>query len=97
MELLVQANEIVRFPGACARPAGYAAAGQYLLDRADLLIALWDGQPAQGEGGTGALVAAARQRRLPIAWIKTHNYKPGHPHPPTIIPQGGVIFENIEE
>ena len=62
---------------------------------ADLLIALWDGQPAQGEGSTGALVAAARERRLPIAWIKTHNYKPGYAQPLMVAPQGAVILENF--
>jgi hypothetical protein len=95
LKLLAQADEIVRFPVAATRPAGYAAAGHYLLNHCDLLVALWDGQPAQGDGGTGAVVAAARQLRLPIAWIYTHNHKAGYAHPPSAKPQGAVIFENF--
>lgn len=94
-DLLAQADEIVRFPNTATRPAGYAVAGDYLLDHCDLLIALWDGQPAQGEGGTGAVVAGARRRGLPIAWIYTHNYKPGYTQPPITKPQGAVVFENF--
>lgn len=94
-DLLAQADEIVRFPHAATRPAGYAVAGDYLLDHCDLLIALWDGQPAHGEGGTGAVVAGARRRGLPIAWIYTHNDKPGYIQPSITKPQGAVVFENF--
>ncbi len=96
-DLLAQADEIVRFPDFVERPVGYAVAGDYLLAHADLLITLWDGQPAQGNGGTGAVVAAARQRRMPIIWIYTHNHKPGVDHPPTLKAQGEVVFENFVE
>jgi len=95
LDLLAQADEIIRFPAVSTRPAGYAAAGHYMLDHCDLLIALWDGQPAHGDGGTGTVVASARQQRLPIAWIYTHNHKPGYEHPPMTTPQGAVIFENF--
>lgn len=95
LDLLAQADEIVRFPADIGRPNGYAAASDYLLDHCDLLIALWDGEPAQGDGGTGNVVAAARQLGLPIAWIYTHNHKPGYPHPPPTRPQGAVIFEHV--
>lgn len=94
-ELLARADEIVRFPDTATRPAGYAVAGEYLLDHCDLLITLWDGQPAQGEGGTGAVVAGARQRGLPIVWIYTHNHKPGYSPPSISKAQGAVIFENF--
>ena len=51
------------------REAAYAAAGLAVLDRCDLLIALWDGMPARGPGGTGDQVAEARARALPLVWI----------------------------
>lgn len=33
-----------------------------VLDRADVLVAVWDEQCAQGQGGTAAIVAQARKR-----------------------------------
>jgi hypothetical protein len=43
------------------RPAAYLRAGLAMVDRIDVLIALWDGAPARGVGGTADVVAAARQ------------------------------------
>lgn len=40
----------------------YAAAGRWIVDHSDHLIAVWDGQPARGIGGTGDVVAYARDR-----------------------------------
>jgi hypothetical protein len=34
------------------REAAYEAAGRYVVDHCDLLIAVWDRKPAQGRGGT---------------------------------------------
>ena len=47
----------------------YEAVGRVMLDQSDLLIALWDGQQSRGQGGTGQIVAEARQRGIPIIWI----------------------------
>jgi hypothetical protein len=38
----------------------YWAAGKETVDRCDLLIAIWDGKPARGLGGTGDVVEYAR-------------------------------------
>lgn len=48
---------------------GYLRAGQAIVDRSDVMIALWDGKPARGSGGTAAIVAYARKRRTPLVWI----------------------------
>ena len=45
-----------------AREAAYERAGLAVLDGSDVLVALWDGQPSRGRGGTAELVAAARAR-----------------------------------
>lgn len=50
------------------RRAAYAAAGLAMLDRADLLVAVWDGAPGP-YGGTSTIVAAARARAKPVIWI----------------------------
>jgi hypothetical protein len=40
-----------------------------MISRADQLLAVWDGQPARGFGGTADVVAAARSRPVPITVI----------------------------
>jgi len=69
-ELLAQASEVVELPPAPSRDAAYEAAGRYILDHADVLIAVWDGQPPRGQGGTGQIVAEAQQRAIAVFWIK---------------------------
>jgi hypothetical protein len=41
-----------------------------VADQCDALVAVWDGQPARGRGGTADIVAYARKKRRPLAWIK---------------------------
>ena len=72
--LLQQADEIVEMPLQATRPAAYEAAGRYLLEHVDVLITVWDGRPARGQGGSGQIVAEARQHGLPIAWVLAENY-----------------------
>jgi hypothetical protein len=58
-----EATEVVTGP---TRTAAYAAAGFAVVDRSDALLALWDGQPARGEGGTAHVVARARDLGHPV-------------------------------
>jgi len=60
----------------------YFAAGKEIVNRAELLIAVWDGKPAVGLGGTGDIVNYAQKRHLRIIHINptTHTvteYQPG--------------------
>lgn len=48
-----------------ARTHRYACAGAYIVKHCDVLIALWDGQPARGVGGTGQLVDWMVDRAIP--------------------------------
>jgi len=41
------------------REAAYERAGHAMLDRADVLLALWDGEPGRGRGGTAEMVFEA--------------------------------------
>ncbi len=43
-----------------ARKKCYAAQGAFLVNHSQVLLALWDGRPAEGTGGTGHVVAMAR-------------------------------------
>ncbi|MFF7877208.1 hypothetical protein ACIG0A_28150 [Streptomyces californicus] len=47
----------------------YYAAGAYIADHCDLLLAVWDGLPARGLGGTGDIVTYARTLGRPVTVI----------------------------
>ncbi|MGW3624973.1 hypothetical protein [Streptomyces sp. NPDC000880] len=47
----------------------YYAAGAYIADHCDRLLAVWDGRPARGHGGTGDIVRYARDRGKPVTVI----------------------------
>jgi predicted flavoprotein YhiN len=80
------------------RDQAYAAVGRYVLEHCDVLIAIWDGQSAQGLGGTGDIVAQARQRGLPMAWIHAGNHRPGTEEPTTLgEEQGKVSLERFPD
>jgi hypothetical protein len=51
------ASEVIVLQNAALRPQSYRVANDRLLGLADVLVAIWDGQPSQGPGGTGELVA----------------------------------------
>jgi len=53
------------------RKAAYEAAGRFVVDNCDLLIALWDGREAQGRGGTAEIVAYARSKNRPLVIVST--------------------------
>lgn len=96
LSLLDRAVEVIRLPEPASRNEAYQAAGFYVLDHCDALVAVWDGQGAQGQGGTGEMVARARSRRLPVAWVKAGNRKPGTEEPTSLgEEQGKVVFENF--
>ena len=50
-------------------PAAYHVVARELLDLADRMIFLWDGQPARGLGGTGETVADALKWKIPARLI----------------------------
>jgi hypothetical protein len=94
--LLDRADEVIELPAAPTRNQAYEAAGLYILDHCDVLIAIWDGQGAQGQGGTAEIVAGARALKLPIAWVHAGNRKPGTNEPTSLgAEQGKVTFENF--
>ncbi len=49
--------------------AAYLAAGLAMLDRCDVLYALWDGEASRGTGGTADMVRLARERDIPVVVI----------------------------
>ena len=70
-EMLGQATSVwVARPGA-SRDEAYERAGRHVVDRADVLVALWDGEPSRGRGGTATVVSYARAQGVPVAWVST--------------------------
>jgi hypothetical protein len=47
----------------------YLAVGRWIADHVDLLVAVWDGQPARGLGGTGDIAAHARAKSTAVKII----------------------------
>jgi len=94
--LLERAAEVIELPRAPTREAAYEQVGQYVLDHSDVLVALYDGQPAQGQGGTAQVVEQALARGLPVVHIKAGNRKPGTTEPTTLgAEQGHLVFHNL--
>lgn len=70
-DLLGRAETVVEAETAARPEDGYAWAGQYVVDRSDVLLALWDGLPARGQGGTAHVVEYAAEQQRPVVWIRT--------------------------
>jgi hypothetical protein len=47
----------------------FLQAGRYVVEHIDLLFAIWDGNRAEGKGGTGDIVSYAQRRRCPVVHI----------------------------
>jgi hypothetical protein len=59
-----------------ARRRAYAEAGRYVVDHCDVLIAIWDGEPPRGIGGTAEVVAYAREQNRPLIRIWPEDAEP---------------------
>jgi hypothetical protein len=64
--LLAKAAAVRCLPFAEPTSESYMAASRLMVDAADELFAVWDGQPARGHGGTADVVAYARERGKPV-------------------------------
>jgi hypothetical protein len=67
--LLAKATVVRTLPFPTANREAYEAANNAMLDNADELVAVWDGQDSPDRGGTAAVVADARDRGLPVTVI----------------------------
>lgn len=63
------------------RPDCYVDANYELLGGSDALVAVWDGEPARGAGGTAELVEQARGAGLPLVIVR---------------PDGSVLEERLD-
>lgn len=96
MYLFGKAERVINLPVTGKREEGYLAAGKFVLENSDCLLAIWDGKPAQGAAGTAEIVTMARERGLPLAWVHAGNRNPGTNIPSSLgTEQGKVTFEHL--
>jgi hypothetical protein len=70
--LLALATAIQRMPFTESTSQAHMEASKAMIDQADELYAVWDGQPARAYGGTADVVAYAREHRKPVRVIWPH-------------------------
>lgn len=64
------ADEIVALPGDRADPEGaYVLVGKSMIEAADVIVAIWDGEQGRGPGGTAHVVELALQSSVPVIHI----------------------------
>ncbi|MFE3456955.1 hypothetical protein ACFXKD_05365 [Nocardiopsis aegyptia] len=63
---LARAVLVHRLPHQASTSDAHMAAGRHLVDHCDRLVAVWDGEPARGPGGTADVVAYARSLSRPV-------------------------------
>ena len=67
--LLAQSAAVETLPFPEPSEQAFLAAGRRVVELSDLLIAVWDGRPSRGPGGTADIVAYARQLNVKVSVI----------------------------
>jgi hypothetical protein len=68
-ELISQASKVRYCDHRESTPTAHMDASRLMLDTAEHLIAVWDGKPARGYGGTADVVQDAHNRGLPVSIV----------------------------
>ena len=96
LHMVDRADFVTELPARADHDEAFAAASERMLGGIDVLIAVWDGAAAQGSAGTADVVARARARYMPLAWIHAGNRVPGTMEATTLGPdQGRVTYEGL--
>lgn len=67
--LLAAATHVDAVDPADSGDGAYMEAGVRVVDLADIVMVVWDGEPGSGPGGTSDVVAYARALERPLLWI----------------------------
>jgi hypothetical protein len=70
-----RAIEVIPMTPSASRNEAYEKTGFYIAEHCDVMIAIWDGLPSQGRGGTADVVAHARALGKPISHVWAGNFK----------------------
>jgi hypothetical protein len=80
-QLLGRATAVMELDGSRNRSSeAYLAAGNVVLNQCDILLAIWDGRPPHGEGGTGQIAEESLRRNTLVVWIDAQA-----PHPARLL------------
>lgn len=79
--LIRRATRVIRLDHALSDSHAHMDASIRMLDSSDCVIAVWDGMPARGWGGTADVVAAARQRGMPVTVVWPPGAQRDNPSP----------------
>jgi hypothetical protein len=72
--LLERAAEVYELNGSRKHAnQAYEAVGRWVLLHSDILIAIWNGKAAAGQGGTGQIVRESLARGIATVWVRPHN------------------------
>ncbi len=81
----------------------YEAVGRLVVHNCDILIAVWDGLPARGRGGTAEIVAYAAETGRPVWWLDAGGGGaarwidgPDHLYAPTHYREGAAAAARLE-
>jgi hypothetical protein len=76
-KLLLTADQVINLSPSTSYQDSYQALGDYLVNQADILLAVWNGVYNHKKGGTGDVVKAALKAGKPVHWIYCPNEKVG--------------------
>jgi hypothetical protein len=69
-QAVAEADEVVVLPGDRSdADAAYVGVGKMLVRAADVMIAIWDGEPGRGPGGTAHVVELALESSVPVIHV----------------------------
>jgi hypothetical protein len=72
-KLLSVADSVDILDFACPSEEAYLTVGRLIVERSDVLLAVWDGRTARGRGGTADVVRYAHEMRRPVEIIWPQN------------------------
>jgi hypothetical protein len=76
-QLLSKAERVLELDGAPERrDLAYLAAGQVVVGYSDVLVAVWDGEPSRGRGGTAEIIAEALKESLIVIAVDPAGVRP---------------------
>jgi hypothetical protein len=67
--LMARAADVIRLDHTESNSDAHMEASVRMIEQADALVAVWDGKPARGYGGTADVVDAAREQGVPVTVV----------------------------
>ncbi len=68
-QFLGRASKVILLAKQSSEEESYLNAGKVVVGLSDLVVAVWDGKPAAGLGGTADIVEYARNQMKQVVWL----------------------------